>query len=77
MGIRDVQRDHQPAGILVVNVQNGIIYAVGAQGGDLRQLVRELNTALQGRGGGKPFFAQGSVSASRAAIEAFFRERGE
>jgi len=39
--------------------------------------VRELNTALQGRGGGKPFFAQGSVSASRAAIEAFFRERGE
>ena len=51
--------------------------AVGEQGGDLRQLVWELNTALQGRGGGKPFFAQGSVSASRAAIEAFFRERGE
>ena len=48
-------------------------YAVGEQDGDLRQLVREL----QGRGGGKPFFAQGSVSASRAAIEAFFRERGE
>ena len=45
--------------------------------GVLRLLVRELNTALQGRGGGKPFFAQGSVSASRAAIEAFFRERGE
>ena len=43
----------------------------------LFELVRELNTALQGRGGGKPFFAQGSVSASRAAIEAFFRERGE
>ena len=55
----------------------GYKYAVGEQGGDLRQLVRELNTALQGRGGGKPFFAQGSVSASRAAIEAFFRERGE
>ena len=46
-------------------------------GRDGIQLVRELNTALQGRGGGKPFFAQGSVSASRAAIEAFFRERGE
>ena len=46
-------------------------------GRDGIQLVRELNTALQGRGGGTPFFAQGSVSASRAAIEAFFRERGE
>ena len=41
------------------------------------QLVKELNAQLHGRGGGKPFFAQGSVSASRAAIEAFFRERGE
>ena len=46
-------------------------------GRDGIQLVRELNTALQGRGGGKPFVTQGSVSASRAAIEACFRERGE
>ena len=35
---------------------------------------RELNTALQGRGGGKPFFAQGSVQASRAQIEAFLQK---
>ena len=56
---------------------DGYKYAVGEQDGDLRQLVKELNAQLHGRGGGKPFFAQGSVSASRAAIEAFFRERGE
>lgn len=47
-------------------------YAIGRPGGDLRPLVRELNAALTGRGGGKPEFVQGSVTASRAQIEAFF-----
>ena len=40
--------------------------------GDLRQLGREMTTALHGRGGGKPSFQQGRVSAGRAEIEAFF-----
>ena len=47
-------------------------YAVGQLDGDLRELVKQLNAALQGRGGGKPFFAQGSAGATRAEIEAFF-----
>ena len=50
----------------------GYQYAVGKLDGDLRQLVNALNTQLRGRGGGKPFFAQGSVQASKAEIEAFF-----
>lgn len=50
----------------------GYQYAVGKPDGDLRQLVKALNTQLRGRGGGKPFFAQGSVQASKAEIEAFF-----
>ena len=50
----------------------GYQYAVGESDGDLRQLVKALNTQLRGRGGGKPFFAQGSVQASKAEIEAFF-----
>jgi len=50
----------------------GYKYAVGERGGDLRSLVKELNAALHGRGGGKPDFAQGSVQAERAEIEAFF-----
>ena len=53
----------------------GYKYAVGEADGDLRQLVKELNAELHGRGGGKPFFAQGSVAASRAGIEGFFAAR--
>ena len=47
-------------------------YAIGQEAGDLRQLVKDMNAALDGRGGGKPGFAQGSVKADRAQIEAFF-----
>lgn len=52
--------------------QQGYKYAIGEQGGDLRELVKTLNQTLNGRGGGKPFFAQGSVAAQRGAIEAFW-----
>ena len=47
-------------------------YAVCVREGDLRGFVRAMNAALSGRGGGKPNFAQGSVGAARAEIEAFF-----
>lgn len=52
----------------------GYQYAMGQAGGDLRSLVKQMNAALHGRGGGKPFFAQGAVSAERAAIERFFAD---
>ena len=47
-------------------------YAMADPSGDLRGLVKRLNAALQGRGGGKPGFVQGSLAASRTDIEAFF-----
>lgn len=47
-------------------------YAIGDNTQDLRPLCKELNAALQGRGGGKPNFVQGSAAASRSEIEAFF-----
>lgn len=52
--------------------ETGYKYAVGLPDGDLRTFVKEMNSALNGRGGGKPFFVQGSVQASRTAIEEFF-----
>ena len=45
---------------------------VRANGGDISALVKDLNRALNGRGGGRNGFAQGSVQANKAEIEAFF-----
>ncbi len=50
----------------------GYAYAVGLENGDLRAFVKDMNAALNGRGGGKPNFAQGRVAAKRAEIEAFW-----
>ena len=49
-------------------------YAMGELNGDLRQFTKEMNAALNGRGGGKPFFVQGSVKASEEEIRGFFRQ---
>ncbi len=47
-------------------------YCLVTRNGDLRQLGRDMNGVLKGRGGGKPQFQQGRVNASREAIGAFF-----
>ncbi len=52
--------------------EEGYKYALGEKDGDLRELIKQMNTALNGRGGGKPFFAQGSVKADQKAIREFF-----
>ena len=49
-------------------------YAIGELNGDLRQFTKEMNAALNGRGGGKPFFVQGSVKAAEEEIRQFFRQ---
>ena len=53
------------------------VYAlVRADGADISPLVKRLNSALTGRGGGRNGFAQGSVQADEAAIRAFFCKEG-
>ena len=52
--------------------ENAWKYAMGQLDGDLRALTKEMNARLNGRGGGKPFFVQGSVSATREEIKKFF-----
>ncbi len=46
----------------------GYSYAIAHLGGDLRGLSKAMNQALNGRGGGKPEFVQGSFKASKDAI---------
>ena len=45
---------------------------VRADGADIAPLVKAMNAALSGRGGGRSGFAQGSVQTEEAAIRAFF-----
>ncbi|MDY3282052.1 alanyl-tRNA editing protein [Dysosmobacter sp.] len=47
---------------------------VAADGRDISARVKAMNAALRGRGGGRNGFAQGSVAAAKAEIEAFFGE---
>ncbi len=47
-------------------------YAIGKKDGNLKELVGKLNASLNGRGGGKPHFAQGNVKAKKDEISAFF-----
>lgn len=56
--------------------ESGFHYCLALPGGDLRALNRELTAALNGRGGGKPNFQQGSLKAESAQISAFFAEKG-
>ena len=51
--------------------ETGFSYAV-ASNDDIRGFVEDMNAALNGRGGGKPNFCQGSVTATREEIEHFF-----
>ena len=57
------------------NDEEGYKYAVGQTGGDLKAFVKDMNEKLSGRGGGKPFFLQGSVSSDLESIVKFFSER--
>ena len=56
------------------NADGSYKYAMGEKDGDLRQFTRDMNTALNGRGGGRPFFVQGSVLATEKEIRAFFEK---
>ena len=44
--------------------------------GDLRDFTKDMTAALGGRGGGKPNYQQGRLTAARQQIEEFFRTPG-
>ncbi len=51
--------------------ETGYRYVIASRGCDMRPVAREINAALQGRGGGKPEMVQGSVACRKGEIEAF------
>ncbi len=50
----------------------GYKYAMASKTADLRERVRDMNQTLNGRGGGKPDFVTGTVSATREEIEGYW-----
>ena len=62
-------------GIAIVfagNDDKGYRYVIGSRTEDVRTLAKEMNGALNGRGGGKPEMVQGSAACKRADIGNFF-----
>ena len=55
-----------------VSAGDGWRYVIASRSADLRARTREINGALRGRGGGSAEMIQGSASASRQEIEAYF-----
>ena len=51
----------------------GYSYCLTSRTRDLRELGKQMNQALSGRGGGKPGFQQGSLRCSREEIRKFFQ----
>ena len=56
------------------NGDNGFVYIVGSQSEDMRQLSKELNGKLSGRGGGSTQMAQGTFFADEATMCAVLDE---
>ncbi len=51
----------------------GYKYTLASRKSDLRQLAKDFNSSLSGKGGGKPEMVQGTVNESREKIENFLR----
>jgi len=47
-------------------------YILSQENGDVRETVKALNAAFGGKGGGKPAYAQGKLTATREQLTAFF-----
>ena len=61
------------ASVFSGNDADGYSLCLVHHGGDVKELGTRLTKTLNGRGGGKPGFFQGSVQATRAQIDAFYR----
>ena len=54
--------------------EGGYSYCLASRDTDLRQLGKAMTASLNGRGGGKPNFQQGTVAAEEAQIRSFFEQ---
>lgn len=55
--------------------EGSFLYVLGSRDGDMRQLSRELNGLLNGRGGGSAQMAQGTFFATKDQLQAILKEK--
>ena len=56
--------------------EGSFLYVLGSRDGDMRQLSRELNGLLNGRGGGSAQMAQGTFFATKDQLQAILKGKG-
>lgn len=57
-----LQDDGTQTCVLLSKADEGYIYVVASKVRDVREIVKELNEKFQGKGGGKPDYAQGKIT---------------
>ena len=62
------------AAVFCGNDTDGYRYIMGSRNIDLRKISKELNAAINGRGGGKPEMISGRSSASKYDIDNYFKQ---
>ncbi len=71
---RLLERGAKICAVFAGNDENGYRYVIGSKSEDVRPLGKQLNEALNGRGGGKPEMVQGSLKGSEAEIRAIIND---
>ena len=60
------------AAVFAGSDETGYRYVIGSLHADLRAKAKEINTALSGRGGGRPEMIMGSCTAPASVIREYF-----
>ncbi len=68
-----MERGHELCAVFCGDDREGYRYVIGSSHIDLRNLVKELNAAFSGRGGGKPEMVQGSLKGNEPELRAWLR----
>lgn len=70
-----MQEEYRICALFSKVAEGEFIYIVSSSEENVQGLVKEMNGALQGRGGGKPNYAQGKVTATMEEIERWLTEK--
>ena len=72
MCAESIAHDGQLLALFSIN-DDGVAYILAQENGDVRETVKALNASFAGKGGGKPIWAQGKLTASKENLLNFFQ----